>query len=66
MGEEDETKSRLLWLMCDKCSRLREFSRLSEQVIMQELLLARPGPALYWFTKTHATDGGPFFPKPRS
>lgn len=57
MEEEDETKGRLLWLMCDKCSQLGEFSRSLEQVIMQELLLARPRPALYWFTEMHATDG---------
>ncbi len=24
---------------------------------MQELLLARPRPATYWFTETHASDG---------
>lgn len=42
MEGKDKTKGRLLWLMCDKCSRLEEFSRSLEQVIMQELLLARP------------------------
>lgn len=57
MEKEDETKACLLWLMCDKCSRLGEFSRSLEQVIMQELLLAWPRPALYWFTETHATNG---------
>lgn len=57
MEEEDETKGRLLWLMCDKYSRLGEFSRSLEQVIIQELLLARPRPALCWFTETHATVG---------
>lgn len=57
MEEQDETKGRLLWLMCDKCSRLGEFSRSLERVIMQELLLARPRPATYWFTETHASDG---------
>lgn len=55
--EEDETKERLLWLMCDKCSRLGEFSCSLEQVIMQELLPTRPRPALYWFSELHATDG---------
>lgn len=55
--EEDETKGRLLWLMCDKCSQLGEFSRSLEQVIIQELLLARPRPTLYWLTETHARDG---------
>lgn len=55
--EEDETKGRLLWLMCDKRSQLGEFSRSLEQVIIQELLLARPRPTLYWFTETHARDG---------
>lgn len=64
MEDEDETKARLLWLMCDKCSQLGEFSRSLEQVIMQELLLARPKPALYWFTETHATDDVRFPPKP--
>lgn len=55
--EEDETKGRLLWLMCDKCSQLGEFSRSLEQVIMQDLQLAQPRPALYWFTKMHVTNG---------
>lgn len=55
--EEDETKGRLLWLMCDKCSQLGEFSRSLEQVIIQELLLARPRPTLYWLTEMHARDG---------
>lgn len=42
MEGEDKTKGRLLWLMCDKCSRLGEFSCSLEQVIMQESLLAQP------------------------
>lgn len=57
MEDEDETKGRLLWLMCDKYSQLGEFSRSLEQVIIQESLLARPRPGLCWFTETHATDG---------
>lgn len=57
MEEEDETKGCLLWLMCDKCSQLGEFSRSLEQVIIQELQLALPTPALYWYTEKHATDG---------
>ncbi len=46
MEKQDETKGRLLWLMCDKCRRLGEFSRSLEQVIIQELLHARLTPTL--------------------
>lgn len=63
MEVEDETKARLLWLMCDKCSQLGVFSRSLKQVIMQEWLPALLRPTQYWFSEMHATDDVCFFLK---